>query len=148
MHEVGRLLDSLGSRFISYCGWLLCAAAVHGLARRLLPRFIEKFLTLTLNKEIRKVENMSFQKVLVQGPVGSITLEEAAGVAKLSAIGSADLGGGNMKGIVKVSNSTSIEIPAVHLMDAGLDLLGAKFPQFAAEVALVKAALDAEIAKL
>lgn len=91
---------------------------------------------------------MSFQKVLIQGDVGSVQISESGGVACISASLSASAGGGNLKGVASVSASVAVNVSAVHLMDAGLDLAASKFPQFAAEVALIKAALDAEAAKL
>jgi hypothetical protein len=91
---------------------------------------------------------MSFQKVLIQGDVGSVQISESGGQACISASLSAAAGGGNLKGVASVSASISVNVSAIHLMDAGIDLAASKFPQFAAEIALIKAALDAEAAKL
>lgn len=91
---------------------------------------------------------MSYSKVIPIGNAGSLNISEAGGVAKLDIAIAESLGGGNIAGVAKASVAIGVEVSALLLMDAGMDLAASKFPQFAAEIALVKGALDAEAAKL
>lgn len=91
---------------------------------------------------------MSYSKVIPVGSAGSLTISEAGGVASLALALAESVGGGSVAGIATAKVSAEVDVSALMLMDAGLGLIEAKFPAFAAEVALVKAALDAELAKI
>lgn len=80
--------------------------------------------------------------------LGDVTLAESGGLASLAIGVSAGLGGGNVKDFAQAQVSVGVQIHALFLMDAGLDMMKVKFPQFSAEIALIEAALDAEVAKL
>ncbi len=91
---------------------------------------------------------MAFSKTLISGVNGSVVISEDAGVAtvKASAIGS--FGGGELAGVAKVVASAEVDISAIALVDAGLLLVEAKFPTLAPMVAMLKAAIDAEVGKI
>lgn len=67
-----------------------------------------------------------FSKVISSGKYGSVELSEEKGVASLKGTVSVELGGGALKGFVKVHNSTQIDLDAMDLAFAGLDLIEAK----------------------
>ena len=75
---------------------------------------------------------------------GPVTISEAGGVVTISAAMPA-IGGGAMAGVV--SGSASVSISGSMLLDAGLALASEKLPSMSAEIALIKAALDTELAK-
>lgn len=89
-----------------------------------------------------------FSKVIPIGAAGSLTISEAAGVASVVLALSESIGGGSTAGVAKGSVSAQVDVSAVQLIDAGLGLAAIKFPSFAAELALLKAAVDAELAKV
>lgn len=89
-----------------------------------------------------------FSKVIVSGKLGSVEVSEDGGVASLKGTVSAELGGGDVKGYIKVHNSTQIDLEVLELINVGFDLAAAKFPSVAAGIQLAKAAVDAEVAKL
>ena len=90
-----------------------------------------------------------FQKMIpLANGLGQLTISESGGLANVALSMHAGLGGGNVKDFAEASVSVGASIHALMLMEAGLDLLAAKFPQFSAEIKLVEAALDAEVAKL
>ncbi len=91
---------------------------------------------------------MGFSKTLVSAEGVSVSISESAGVASLSASLSKSAGGGEAAGIVAVSGSLNLSLDAKHLIDLGLELAEAKYPSVASVIALVKAGVDAEIAKL
>ncbi len=98
-------------------------------------------------RRLFKKENVMLSKTLYSGPAGSVSVSESGGVVSLSGSLSASAGGGAAKGVVGISGSLSISLGAGQVCDMGLDIAAAKFPALAAEIALVKAALDAELAK-
>ena len=89
---------------------------------------------------------MSYSKVIQLGSVGSITISESAGNASVALSLNESVGGGDVKGFAKASVSVAVDVSAQELIDAGLALAEAKFPTAAAEIAGVKAIIDAAIA--
>lgn len=69
-----------------------------------------------------------FSKVIASGKLGSVEISEEKGVVSIKGTVSAELGGGNTEGVLKVHNSTQIDMDAMELAFAGLDLLEAKIP--------------------
>lgn len=91
---------------------------------------------------------MSYSKVIPIGSEGALTLSEAGGVATLEISLAEKAGGGDVAGFLSAVASVGVKISAIQLMDAGLGLAAAKFPSLAAEIALVQAAIDAEVKTL
>lgn len=87
-------------------------------------------------------------KTLYSGPAGSVSVGENGGVVSLAASISLGAGGGAAKGFASLGASVSISLKAEQIADMGLDIAAAKFPALSVEIALVKAALDEELAKL
>jgi hypothetical protein len=99
-------------------------------------------------KRLFKTNEVSMlSKTLYSGPHGSVSVSESAGVVSLSGSLSAHAGGGAAKDVLGVSASVTLSLGVEQLCDMGLDIAAAKFPAFAAEIGLVKAALDAELSK-
>lgn len=96
----------------------------------------------------KKGNQMAFSKVLYQGADGSVIVSEDAGVVKFTAEASVALGGGSVAGALKLHSSNCVELSAAQLMDAGLALAMEKFPSIAAEIAVVKGLIDAELSKV
>lgn len=90
---------------------------------------------------------MSYSKVIPIGSMGSLTISEAGGDAKLSLSISDQAGGGPIAGVAKVSASVSADVSVQMLVDAGFELAKVKFPQFASEIDMAKGLIDAEMAK-
>ena len=95
----------------------------------------------------KELSKMGFSKVIESGKLGSVTVSEEAGVVSL--VGSLDssVGGGEATGIVTIGASVSVKMSAKQMIDIGLELAATKFPSVASEIALAKAAIDAELAK-
>jgi hypothetical protein len=74
-----------------------------------------------------------FSKVITSGKLGSVEISESGGVASLKGTVSADIGS---KFPVKVHNSTQIDLPAMDLAFAGLDMIEAKIPSTVVKNAL------------
>ncbi len=51
-----------------------------------------------------------FSKVITSGKLGSVEVSEEGGVASLKGTVSAEIGGGNLSGVIKVHNSTQIDM--------------------------------------
>ena len=86
-------------------------------------------------------------KTLYSGPAGSVSVSESGGVVSLSGSLSSSAGGGEAKGVASVYASVTVSIGAEQVLDMGLDIAAAKYPALAAEIALIKAAANAELAK-
>jgi hypothetical protein len=91
---------------------------------------------------------MSLQIQIINSPIAQLAFSEAGGIGKLALTAAASVGGGSTAGVVQFKNTTEVDVSAIQLVDAGLKLAAAKLPQFAAEIALIQAAVDAEVAKL
>jgi hypothetical protein len=91
---------------------------------------------------------MSLSKVIPIGSLGQISLSEEGGVGSISLSVSDQAGGGSIAGVAKFSASVTVQASAIQLADAGLVALEAKFPSLSAEIAVLKAAMDAEAAKI
>jgi hypothetical protein len=86
-------------------------------------------------------------KQIQAGPVG-ITIAVDSGVVKLSADVSAALGGGAAAGVLKGKVAAELDLSVQQAGDLGLALLSESVPSMADAIAVVKAAFDAEVAKL
>ena len=89
-----------------------------------------------------------FPIMIATGPSGSVVLNEKAGALSLVAQAKGSFGGGEVAAFAGVSASVEIDLSAIQLADAGLAALSAKYPSLAPTIALLKAAMDAEAAKL
>jgi len=85
---------------------------------------------------------MSFSK-----QYGPVMISENGGEFKLTVAIAQSAGGGSVAGFVKGSANIEVDLESKLLIDAGLDIVSAKFPVIAGEVAALKALVDAEIAK-
>lgn len=90
---------------------------------------------------------MSLSKVIPIGSVGSLSLQESAGMVSVKVTVSQALGGGSVAGAVKASATAEVDVSAQVLIDAGLELAAAKFPAVASLLQAAKVAIDAELAK-
>ena len=91
---------------------------------------------------------MSVSKTIPLGKIGSLTFAENSGVESIAVSLDGSLGGGEVAGFLTGKASIEADVQGIHLADIGLMILSSKYPQFAAEIALVKSSLDAEIAKI
>ena len=91
---------------------------------------------------------MSYSKVIPIGSVGQIEIKEEGGSASVKVSIAESVGGGDVAGVAKASLSAEIDISAIQLIDAGLSLVESKYPAIAGMVAMLKAAIDAEAAKV
>ncbi len=89
-----------------------------------------------------------FSKVITSGKLGSVEVSEENGVVSLKGTVSADIGGGDLKGVVKVHNSTQIDMDAMELAFVGLDLIEAKIPSAKAPLEGLKQLIKAELPAL
>lgn len=87
---------------------------------------------------------MSYSKSLLNSNGVAVTVAEDAGVASLTLAVGAQAGGGEVAGFAGVSGSLTAQVSAIELANAGLDILGAKFPAAASLIAGIKAIVDAE----
>lgn len=92
---------------------------------------------------------MPFQKDLVNSNGVKVSVAEAAGELKLSLEIGVDAGGGNVAGFAKVKGLIEADLDGQVLIDAGFDLVAAKFsnPLILAAVKELKALVDAELPK-
>ena len=91
---------------------------------------------------------MSYSKTLVSSDLGSVCVEESAGVVSLTGSANADLGGGEAAGAVGVKASVALTLSVKQCADLLCGLLAAKIPSLSAEISVLQAAIDAELAKL
>jgi len=91
---------------------------------------------------------MPFQKTIVSGQLGSVSISESDGVATVSATAQASLGGGSVAGAATVNATVAVNLSAKQLIDAGFALAEAKFPSVAQYLKMAQDAIDAEIAAL
>lgn len=131
MNWISSHLQSLGK-------FLVCFLWEHWLTVKFRTSTVEIFLNLLKKKE-GKMQPLNY---------GPLSISQADGKLTLSIDESVAVGGGSLKGVVSAQGSASVVVHEAMLADAGLMVLEAKFPQFSAEIALVKNALDAELAKL
>ena len=128
----------ISSHLQSSAKFLACIFWEHWLTIRFRTSTIEIVLNLFKKKE-GKMQPLNY---------GPLSISQADGKLTLAIDESIAVGGGSLKGVVSAQGSASVVIHEAMLADAGLMVLEAKFPQFAAEIALVKNALDAELAKI
>ena len=81
---------------------------------------------------------------IVEGP---LTITQADGKCTVAIDESLTAGGGSVAGVLSVEGKGSAVVDEVVLINAGLNAMVVKFPSLAAGSALLKAFLDAEIAK-
>lgn len=91
---------------------------------------------------------MGFSKVIQVGSAGQIVIAEQGGKASVSVSLSEQAGGGQAASFAKASVSASLEVDAVVLIDAGLELAKAKFPGAASLIDGAKAIIDTELAQV
>lgn len=91
---------------------------------------------------------MAFSKVIPVGSAGALVLSEDAGVASISVSLKEALGQGALAGVASGSVSAQVSVSAKELIDAGLELIAAKFPSAAPLIEGLKSAIDAELAKV
>ena len=89
-----------------------------------------------------------FPITIVSGPVGSLVLNEKAGALALVASAKGSFGGGSIAGAAGFALSAEFDLSAIQLADAGLVALAAKYPSLSPTIAILKAAMDAEAAKI
>lgn len=89
---------------------------------------------------------MAFQTILVSGKLGSISVQEAAGVVTLSAQSNVAFGGGQAAGAAALQAEIGIQLSAKQLIDLGFALAEAKFPSVAGALKGAQALIDAELA--
>lgn len=81
------------------------------------------------------------------GPV-QLSVGVSAGVVSVSASVGGSLGGGEAAGVVQGNLSAGLQMSLQQSADLGLALLAEAFPSLSAEIAVVKAAADSELAKV
>ena len=114
---------------------------------RLFKSFFGELVALEFKKLFKENEKMGFSKVIPIGSAGSLSLNESAGGFSAVVSLQESVGGGAAAGAAQAKASIEFDIAGKQLMDLSLDLLAAKFPSLSAEIALIKAAADAEVAK-
>lgn len=96
----------------------------------------------------KKKDKSMFSKSIALGSLGSLTVSESDGVARLSVSVGAVAGSGDVAGALKCVASVEADVAASELIDLGLALAEAKFPAIASLIADAKAGIDAELAKV
>lgn len=85
---------------------------------------------------------------IIDNQNAQLTFIEEGGVEKLILSAYIGLGGGTLKDVLKFKSSSEIDASAMQLIDAGLLLLAAKFPNLAPGVTILKTLIDAELPKV
>jgi hypothetical protein len=107
---------------------------------------VSNLQVLTKTPTERKIP-MSLSKVIPLGEKASITLGQDAGIAKLEIAAAASAGGGNLKDFAEVGVSAFAKVHEDVLVDAGFQLIEAKFSSQPMVIAALEG-LKAEIKAL
>ena len=91
---------------------------------------------------------MGYSKSIALGSLGSLVISEAAGQVQVQLSLSDQAGGGSIGGFAKGTVSVAISLDSKELIDAGLSLAETKFPAASAEIAALKAIVDAAVASI
>lgn len=91
---------------------------------------------------------MGFQKIIPLGNYGQIEIDESGAEAKVIVSLLASVGGGSVAGVVKAKASIELDVNALQVINAGLELAKEKFPAASAIIGVLEAAIDAELKKV